>query len=174
MADCNSPVSWFSGLCLEGEVAGQYRIEGPAAEEDDAASAYLELDNLAPITIFVGANNCGKSRLLRELFANLEPVYLRIGGDQKQLGSSASRAGGIGSLEKIKGLIRGACEWPSIRADGLETLRKLTYQIREDCLPSWSFAALAKLDRNLASKYPADQRPADREGAIKHDTVQRW
>lgn len=174
MADCNSLVSWFSGLCLEGEVAGQYQIEGPAAEEDDAASAYLELDNLAPITIFVGANNCGKSRLLRELFANLEPVYLRIGSDQQQGRSGASGACGIGSLPKIKGLIQRACGWKGIRVDGLETLMSLTYQIREDWLPSWSFAALANLDRNLASKYPADQRPADPEGAMKHGTVQKW
>ncbi len=174
MADCNSPISWFSGLCLEGEVTSQYRIEGPAAEEDDSAPAYLELDNLAPITIFVGANNCGKSRLLRELFANLEPVYLRIGSDQKQWRSGASRAGGIVSLDGIKGLIQAACEWRSIKADGLETLRRTKYQILKDWLPSWSFAALANLDRNLASNYPADQRRADREGGIEHGTVQAW
>ena len=62
---------WFNGLCLEGEVAGQYEIErlGSQLEGQEATKAgLLELDGLAPITIFVGANNSGKSRLMRELF----------------------------------------------------------------------------------------------------------
>lgn len=64
VADSDSQIPWFSGLCLEGEVAAQYRVEG---RDDDTGN--LELDNLAPITIFVGANNSGKSRLLREIFS---------------------------------------------------------------------------------------------------------
>ena len=62
---------WFSGLRLGGEVAGQYEIErsGSQREDQDTTKAdLLELDGLAPITIFVGANNSGKSRLMRELF----------------------------------------------------------------------------------------------------------
>jgi hypothetical protein len=62
---------WFSGLRLGGDVARQYLIErsGSQQEAQDATEAgLLELDDLAPITIFVGANNSGKSRLMRELF----------------------------------------------------------------------------------------------------------
>jgi hypothetical protein len=62
---------WFSGLRLSGEVAGQYQMESSDTEQelkDSTRAAMLELDGLAPITIFVGANNSGKSRLMRELF----------------------------------------------------------------------------------------------------------
>jgi len=64
-------VPWFSGLCLEGEVAGQYEIERTGSQQEDqdtTKAGLLELDGLAPITIFVGANNSGKSQLMRELF----------------------------------------------------------------------------------------------------------
>jgi hypothetical protein len=64
-------VPWFSGLCLEGEVAGQYEMERSGSQqelEEAVKPGLLELDGLAPITIFVGANNSGKSRLMRELF----------------------------------------------------------------------------------------------------------
>ena len=84
-------VPWFSGLCLEGEVAGQYEIEraGRQQEHQDPTKAgLLELDGLAPITIFVGANNSGKSRLMRELFGNSETAkYLRTRVDPKELES---------------------------------------------------------------------------------------
>ena len=72
---------WFSGLCLEGEVAGQYVIErsGSQQEGQDTTKAdLLELDGLAPITIFVGANNSGKSRLMRELFKTQQPVRFKL------------------------------------------------------------------------------------------------
>ncbi len=72
---------WFSGLCLEGEVAGQYEIErtGSQREGQDATKAdRLELDGLAPITIFVGANNSGKSRLMRELFKTQKPLKIKL------------------------------------------------------------------------------------------------
>ena len=64
---------WFGGLCLEGELAGQYEIERSGSQQevqDTTKAGLLELDGLAPITIFVGANNSGKSRLMRELFGN--------------------------------------------------------------------------------------------------------
>jgi hypothetical protein len=87
-------VPWFSGICLEGEVAGQYEIErsGSKQEHQDPTKAgLLELDGLAPITIFVGANNSGKSRLMRELFGNSEAAkYIRIGLDSKELESERS------------------------------------------------------------------------------------
>ena len=62
---------WFSGLCLEGEVAGHYLIDSSGIQqelEEAAKPGLLQLDGLAPITIFVGAHNSGKSRLMRELF----------------------------------------------------------------------------------------------------------
>jgi hypothetical protein len=84
-------VPWFSGLCLEGEVAGQYAIERSGSQQehqDPTKAGQLELDGLAPITIFVGANNSGKSRLMRELFGNSEAAKcLRIGPDSKELES---------------------------------------------------------------------------------------
>ena len=86
MAESNGQdvqVPWFSGLCLEGEVAGQYEIECPGSQQegpDTTKAGLLELDGLAPITIFVGANNSGKSRLMRELFGNSEATKcIRIG-----------------------------------------------------------------------------------------------
>jgi hypothetical protein len=72
-------------------VAGQYEIEraGRQQEHQDPTKAgLLELDGLAPITIFVGANNSGKSRLMRELFGNSETAkYLRTRVDPKELES---------------------------------------------------------------------------------------
>jgi len=62
-------------------VAGQYEIErtGSQREGQDATKAdRLELDGLSPITIFVGANNSGKSRLLRELFKTQEPLRIKL------------------------------------------------------------------------------------------------
>jgi hypothetical protein len=76
-------VPWFSGLCLEGEVAGQYEMDLSGSQQesvDTGVAGVLALDGLAPITIFVGANNSGKSRLMRELFGNSEAVKcLRMG-----------------------------------------------------------------------------------------------
>ena len=71
---------WFSGLCLEGEVAGQYEIERSDSQREDQDTTkadLLELDGLAPITIFVGANNSGKSRLMRELFKIKAPAKIK-------------------------------------------------------------------------------------------------
>lgn len=74
MAESNGQdvqVPWFSGLCLEGDVAGQYEMERSGSQQEGqetTKAGLLELDGLAPITIFVGANNSGKSRLMRELF----------------------------------------------------------------------------------------------------------
>lgn len=84
MAESNGQdvqVPWFSGLCLEGEVAGQYEIECAASQqepEDTGVPGQLALDGLGPITIFVGANNSGKSRLLRELFKAKQPLMIKL------------------------------------------------------------------------------------------------
>ena len=85
MAESNGQdvhVPWFSGLCLEGEVAGQYEIERPGSQQevqDTTKDGVLELEGLAPITIFVGANNSGKSRLMRPkphlLLQDLQPLH---------------------------------------------------------------------------------------------------
>ncbi len=74
-------VPWFSGLCLEGEVAGQYEMDlgsSPQEPEGREESGVLVLDGLAPITIFVGSNNSGKSRLIRELFKTQQPIRFRL------------------------------------------------------------------------------------------------
>ena len=83
--DNDVPVPFFSGLCLEGEVAGQYELEistapASAASRDSEESPTLPLDGLGPITIFVGANNSGKSRLMREFYKTLEPALIALGG----------------------------------------------------------------------------------------------
>ena len=80
---------WFSGICLEGEVAGQYEIEPASTPQRHGViggSGALALDSLGPITIFVGANNSGKSRLMRALFGNSEAAKcLRMGPDSEEL-----------------------------------------------------------------------------------------
>ena len=74
-------VPWFSGLCLEGEVAGQYVMDlGSSQQEPEGTGGprRLALDGLEPITIFVGANNSGKSRMLRELFKTQQPLGIKL------------------------------------------------------------------------------------------------
>lgn len=82
MVESKAKVPWFSGFCLEGEVAGQYEMERSDIQqepEDTTESGLLALDGLAPITIFVGANNSGKSRLLRELFRLERAARTKLG-----------------------------------------------------------------------------------------------
>ena len=73
-------VPWFSGICLEGEVARQYLMDWGKDQDQQVITTLgtLELDELAPITIFVGANNSGKSRLMRELFKSQTPVKIKV------------------------------------------------------------------------------------------------
>jgi hypothetical protein len=74
-------VPWFSGLCLEGEVAGQYEMERFGSQQEHqkpTKAGVLELDGLAPITIFVGANNSGKSRLMRKMFREQYPLKFKL------------------------------------------------------------------------------------------------
>ena len=84
MAESNGQdvqVPWFSGLCLEGEVAGQYEMDlasSPQEPKGTGVAGVLALDGLAPITIFVGANNSGKSRLMRELFQTHELSRIKL------------------------------------------------------------------------------------------------
>ncbi len=70
-------VPWFSGLCPQGELAGQDLLESEAGHPAVAGhgqnqpaghQAELGVDGLAPITIFAGANNSEKSRLMRAVF----------------------------------------------------------------------------------------------------------
>lgn len=88
-SDNELPVPFFSGLCLEGEVAGQYELEAIDGSGDEpvnrgpataGSTPELLLEGLGPITIFVGANNSGKSRLMRELFKSIVPKHMRIDG----------------------------------------------------------------------------------------------
>jgi len=175
VADSDSQIPWFSGLCLEGEVAAQYRLEGREGQEGNPTPPYLELDNLAPITIFVGANNSGKSRLLREIFANLEPVYLKPGGYQEVCGNGASAAGETDSPATIfNALIQEAREWNAIRPDGQANIRSCNHPRKEDWLPSWSFSALQKIGESIEKDYPRAERPGDSEGALIHRAARKW
>lgn len=65
--------AWFSGVCLEGEAASNYTLDGCENNQDS-----LALRGLAPVTIFVGANNSGKSRLLRELFSMSDAAEISL------------------------------------------------------------------------------------------------
>ena len=93
---------WFSGLCLDGEVAKQYEMEPVSTPQQHwgiGGTRVLELDGLGPITIFVGANNSGKSRLMRELFKAQQPLGIK-------LKSRDSRAAEVDIVNKITDLIR--------------------------------------------------------------------
>jgi hypothetical protein len=70
---------------------------GSQQEGQEATKAgLLELDGLAPITIFVGASNSGKSRLMRELFGNSEAAKcLKVGPDSDEMKSD------LGKLPKL-------------------------------------------------------------------------
>jgi len=66
---------WYRGLILRGELIKQYQLDpcNSANAEESRIERFeheLRLDELAPITMFVGANNSGKSRLLRGLFGD--------------------------------------------------------------------------------------------------------
>ena len=50
----------------------------PQEPEDTVAAGVLALDGLAPITIFVGANNSGKSRLMRKVFRDQYPLKFKL------------------------------------------------------------------------------------------------
>jgi len=101
-------VPWFSGLCLEGDVARQYEIECPGSQQEDqetTKAGVLELDGLAPITIFVGANNSGKSRLMRELFGNSDAAKcLQLGPSDEFRSDLIELSDLCSSLEKLKRL----------------------------------------------------------------------
>ena len=111
MAESNGEdvqVPWFSGLCLEGEVAGQYEIECPGSQQEHqepTKAGVLELDGLAPITIFVGANNSGKSRLMRKLFKIQAPTKIKqyikaFNGNTIDIGTAI--VGWLSSVSSIK------------------------------------------------------------------------
>ncbi len=62
-------------------MARLYEMESSGSQQDAEGKeeqGVLELDGLSPITIFVGANNSGKSRLMRELFRTQKPVRLKL------------------------------------------------------------------------------------------------
>jgi hypothetical protein len=106
-------VPWFSGLCLEGEVAGQYEMERTGSQhevQETTKAGVLELDGLAPITIFVGANNSGKSRLMRELFKIKAPAKIKqcikaFHGNKIDIGTTI--VGWLSSISSIKDI---SCE----------------------------------------------------------------
>jgi hypothetical protein len=143
VVDSDSQIPWFSGLCLKGEVAAQYRIDRRGGQEGDPPPPYLELDNLAPITIFVGANNSGKSRLLREIFSQLEPVFLKLGGVHHG-------GGGMDSPEQpLEHLIALASAWGRIDGLGVDIPFEREYETKQGWFPGWSFDALRRISVGL-------------------------
>lgn len=86
MGDSSRP--WVAGMRIKGELAAQYRMEeslpSQGGPDDEISLPSLILQYLAPINIFVGANNTGKSRLMRELFWRPQAIcslQLRAGID---------------------------------------------------------------------------------------------
>jgi hypothetical protein len=89
-------------------VAGQYEIECPGSQQEHqepTKAGVLELDGLAPITIFVGANNSGKSRLMRKLFKIQAPTKIKqyikaFNGNTIDIGTAI--VGWLSSVSSIK------------------------------------------------------------------------
>ena len=65
----------LTSILLDAALTSDYKT----TEQDNA------LANLSKINIFIGANNSGKSRLMRTLFANDEFKYNKEGCDLKEL-----------------------------------------------------------------------------------------
>lgn len=137
---------WFSGLGLVGECASQYELE--QSQDGDSGSAVgqslsgqasdernvLRLEGLAPITIFVGANNSGKSRLMREIFS------------QEQFhGMKLSIISSSGSPEPVNSFIEEACH----KIQGSSSL-KLDNGWLSGESQDQRFLAPAKANQNLA------------------------
>lgn len=114
MTASGSPVPRFASMRLQGNLATQYMIDTGASRDSDTQDQQpndrLELDNLGAINIFVGANNSGKSRLMRGLFGNPSLV------DSLRLTSTDGN--GIECLRKIYELYTNAQESPTISALG--------------------------------------------------------
>jgi hypothetical protein len=115
MTASGSPVPRFASMRLQGNLATQYMIDtgasGDSDTQDQQPNDRLELDNLGAINIFVGANNSGKSRLMRGLFGN---PYL-----VDSLRLTSTDGNGIECLRKIYELYTNAQESPTISALGL-------------------------------------------------------
>ncbi len=90
---------WFSGFCLEGDVAKGYHVDN-----HDPDDGRLILNGLAPVTIFVGANNSGKSRLMRELFKRQSTTFVHLQG----LTAAASKDGMLAN--RYYNLLDALCE----------------------------------------------------------------
>ena len=108
MAASDSPVPRFASMRLKGNLATQYLIDTGAPEDTDKQDQQpndrLELDDLGAINIFVGANNSGKSRLMRGLFGNPDLV--------ESLRLTSADGSGIECLKKIYDLYTSAQENP--------------------------------------------------------------
>lgn len=174
MSNTAAPLPWFSGICLEGEVAGQYMLEACDGEGSEHSSNVgdkpsLVLDHLAPITIFVRANNSGKSRLMRELFTNVKPNFV-------QLGFCSPEKDAPEPSREMSRLISEALE------------RERSRQRRQDHVPlpsphhdspgtGWYQTGRVEfLEKHLNSmkRHLSDGRPGDREGAANYGVRQKW
>ncbi|MFZ9753321.1 MAG: AAA family ATPase [Cyanobium sp.] len=127
----NSKVPWLLGLCLQGELAGQYVLDPQAPEQEpgrkvapaaagDTQPPELVLDDLAPITIFVGANNSGKSRLMRGLFCERTFPRFKLGAtvgqsERRELASEIRRICNIIAANSVVSGFSGGWLMPSQR-----------------------------------------------------------
>jgi hypothetical protein len=148
---------WFSGFCLQGELAGQYELdeesapetdEVPSEEEGGKARQLLKLDGLGPITIFVGANNSGKSRLMRGLFGDASLVsHLRVGVDQEpfEVGQKSSES----ELSILQKLAKEICGWDDPSIGDIVEIQKVLKGSHDPA--GWTYANLVDvLDHALS------------------------
>lgn len=178
---------WFSGFCLQGELAGQYELGlGKSSSGADGvcsgqangnARQLLELDGLGPITIFVGANNSGKSRLMRGLFGDADFVtHLRLRVDPFESGPG---------LSDLQGLAKQCLCWEDILIDTLMPYRKdLEESLRAgdwigiDLIPFLDFIRgelvkfVAVSGEKLKSSTQSFQQEEERVDRYKHVSIQ--
>lgn len=147
---------WFSGLGLVSECASHYELEqsqdgdsGSAAGQSPGGQAseeksVLGLEGLAPITIFVGANNSGKSRLMREIFLQEKFYRFKLSVTQED----GTTCGVNPIIEEAVSFARGETElnlyggeeYPIYQlGDGLQSLIICTYPIVTEQKPGSLF-----------------------------------
>lgn len=131
---------WYRGLILRGDLAEQYTIEPsdpPKAPQPGISRLERELwlDEMAPITIFVGANNSGKSRLLRGIFGDPQLIdWFRLATPIKANDDNAI----IRLLERVADTLKEDLD----DTDGLMLLHEQARRIKNLTPDSWLYRPL--------------------------------
>jgi hypothetical protein len=159
--------TWISGLCLEGNLTDQYMIEN----REGIGSGFL-LENLAPVTIFVGANNAGKSRLLREIFRLRSPKFARL----SRLSASDNSISEL--ARKMAQLVEQALQRKTRIKSRLGTIDDQRVQPRpnrptSDWFDTWAIDLLEKQKKSLHAEL-SKGAPGDREQAATYRATQKW